>query len=761
MQRWIRVCTLAIMLAVAFTTVVPNPGWAQQGPTVIREIRVAGAQRVEPETIRSYLTFSSGDTVSAADLDKSLKNLFRTGLFADVTLRIVGDAVVVNVVENPIINRIAFEGNHRISDKILQNEIQLRPRVVFTRSKAKSDTQRIIDIYRRSGRFAARVEPKIIHLPQNRVDLVFEIKEGDLTQIRGINFIGNRQFSDGTLRGVIQTKESAWWRFLSSSDTYDPDRLAYDRELLRRFYLTEGYADFRVVSVSAELTPDRKAFFITITLDEGERYKFGKPEIVSSLRAVDPKKLRDEVVFDEGDWYNAEEVDRSVNNLSDAVGDLGFAFVDVKRRIKRDAKKHTIAITFQIQEGPKVFVERINITGNVRTIDEVVRRELLMVPGDAFNRSKLRRSRQRIRNLGFFEKVDIENVPGSTSDQTVVNVDVKEKSTGELSFGAGYSTTVGVIGDVQLRERNLLGRGQDLRLRLQAGTEIKQLDLSFTEPYFLDRPISAGIDAFNTQRNLQTQSSYDRNSVGGALRLGYNLQENLFQRWRYTLRQDEVTNVSSTAALSIKQQVGKTLISEIAHSIGLDHRDSRLEPTKGYLLQLDSAYAGLGGDVEYVRNFARLNGYIPLADDWVLTLKLGGGYIFGIDQDVRITNRFFLGGSNLRGFRPGGAGPRDLPSGDSLGGNWIYYGSVEQGFPLGLPKEIGIKGRVFFDFGAIGLTDDVVGDVAMTETLRSSAGFGISWRSPLGPFQLDFGWPIMRENFDRTEIVRFNFGTRF
>lgn len=751
----------AFLLVAIHTAFVTHEAWAQRGPVTVGEIRVAGVQRIEPETIQSYMTFKVGDTVAAQELDKSLKSLFRTGLFADVTLRVDGNAVVITVVENPIINRIAFEGNNRISDKILSSEIQLRPRVVFTRSKVKSDVQRIINIYRRSGRFAATVEPKIIQLPQNRVDLAFEISEGSLTEIRGINIIGNKEFSDGTLRGVIQTKESAWWRFFSSTDTYDPDRIAFDRELLRRFYLNEGYADFRVASVAAELTPDREAFFLTVTLDEGERYRFSDPSVETSLRNVDPKKLKEEITFDAGDWYNAGEVDQSVRNLSDAVGDLGFAFVEVKPRVKRDRKARTIAITFNVQEGPKVFVERININGNVRTIDEVVRRELKLIPGDAFNTSKLRRSRKRIQGLGFFEKVDVENVPGSTPDQTVVNVEVREKSTGELSFGAGFSNSAGVIGDIQLRERNLIGKGQDLKLRFQAGSELQQIDLSFTEPYFLDRPLSAGFDAFNTERDLQDESSFDRNSMGGGLRLGYLLQESLFQRWKYTLRQDEIVNVAETAALSIKQQEGETLTSEITHTIGIDKRDNRFDPTKGFLIQLRNTYAGLGGDVEFVRNDMKMSGYIPLFEEWVLALKLGGGHVVGLDQDVRIVDRFFLGGSNLRGFESSGVGPRDISSGDSLGGNWVYFGTVEVSFPLGLPKEIGIKGRIFGDFGSIGVTDELIGNVAATESVRAAAGFGISWRSPFGPFMLDFGWPILREDFDKTERLRFSFGTSF
>ena len=762
MQHWFRLLVVVVVLAASSFVISPVEAQGQAGQVNVSNIRVVGTQRIEVETVVSYLTFKRGDRVASADLDKSLKSLFQTGLFSDVTLRLEGTVVVVNVVENPIINRLAFEGNQRISEEALTGEIQLRPRVVYTRSRVKSDVQRIIDIYRRSGRFAATVEPKVIQLEQNRVDLVFEIDEGDLTEIRQINFVGNREFSDSSLRGVIQTKETAWWRFLTSDDTYDPDRLSFDRELLRRFYLGEGYADFRVVSVVAELAPDKEAFFITFTVEEGERYKFGKPDLTTTLRNLDAEELRQQIEFEEGDWYDADQVEATISALSDAVGTRGFAFVEVKPRVKRDRQKRIITITFDIQEGPKVFVERINITGNVRTVDEVIRRELLLVPGDAFNTSKLRRSRRRIRNLGFFEKVEVENVPGSGADQTVVNVDVREQSTGEISFGAGFSNTSGILGDISLRERNLVGRAQDLRLRLQIGSELQQLDLSFTEPYFMDRPIAAGFDLFRVERDLQDESSFDRDSTGGSLRMGYRLQENLTQRWKYTLRQDEITNVDSTASLAVQQQEGETLTSEVSHTIQFDKRDDRFDPKSGFLISMTNAYAGLIGDVDYVRNDISGAYYVPITEDITGSVRLGGGYIIGLsDDNVRIIDRFFLGGSNLRGFENAGAGPRDIASDDALGGNWVYFGTAELSFPLGLPSEFGIRGRVFSDFGSIGLTDDEVGRINQTESIRLSAGVGLSWRSPFGPVRIDFAQAILKEDFDETELFRFSFGTSF
>ena len=576
--------------------------FAQGVDNRVREIRVEGSQRIEAGTVRSYMGIQPGDEISPGALDRSLKSLFATGLFADVTIRRDGPDVVVRIVENPIINRLAFEGNRRIEDEILRDEVKLRPRVVFTRSRVQTDLQRIMDLYRRSGRFSAVVVPKVIQLPQNRVDLVFEIKEGELTEIRKISFVGNKEFDDGDLREIVQTKESAWYRFFSSDDTYDPDRLTFDRELLRRHYLANGYADFRVVSAIAELTPNNKAFFVTFTVEEGKRYKFGKIDVRTALNNVDVKKLRADLPIETGNWYNADEVEAAIGSLTDAVGILGYAFVDIRPRVQRDRDKRTVDVTFTIQEGPRVFVELVNISGNVRTLDEVIRREVLLAEGDAFNTSKLRRSRQRIRNLGFFERVEIENKAGSAPDKTVIDVSVREKSTGEISFGAGFSSTSGVLGDASIRERNLLGRGQDLKLGVQIGEKQQQIDLSFTEPYFLNREVSAGFDVFRTVRDLQSESSFDRESLGFALRAGYRITEALSQSWKYTLRQDDITDVLSDASAAIKEQEGEFVTSSIGQTLLYDKRDSRFTPTDGYFVQFENTLAGFGGDSRYLSN---------------------------------------------------------------------------------------------------------------------------------------------------------------
>ncbi len=725
------------------------------------EIRVEGAQRIEPDTIRSYVPISAGQRITTRALDEALKKLFATGLFADVIVRREGSAVVIRVVENPIINRIAFEGNKRISNEILRDEVKLRPRIVYTRTRIQTDVQRLIDVYRRNGRFAASVEPKVIQLPQNRVNLVFEIKEGPVTEIRRISFVGNRRYSDSDLRSVVRTKETAWYRFLSSDDTYDPDRLTFDRELLRRFYLSKGYADFRVVSAIAELAPNREGFFITFTIEEGERYRFGEIKVSAKLRDLSAEKLRSQIQVKNGDWYNADTVENVISNLTDVVGTLGYAFVDIRPKVKRTKEKRTIDVTFNVREGPRVFVERIDITGNLRTIDPVIRREMTLVEGDAFNASKMRRARKRIRNLGFFEKVEVKNVAGSKPDKTVLQVKVRERSTGEITFGAGFSSAVGILGDVGIRERNLLGKGQDLLLKTTIAAESSQIDLQFTEPYFLDRKLAAGIDLFRTTTDLRDESSFERESLGAGLRLGFEYSEKLRQRLRYRISQEEVTNVQSDASLAIREQEGSAVKSELSQTLTYDSRDDRFQPTEGFVARFTSDVAGLGGSVRFLRNNVKATQYFPITEQFIASVGASAGYILGLGKDVRIVDRFFLGGPTLRGFAIAGAGPRDEATDDAVGGKLIYTGTAQLTFPIGLPNEFGIKGRMFSDIGSLSNSESTLATITDDKSLRASVGLGISWKSPFGPLVIDFSKALLKKDFDKTEVVRFDFGARF
>jgi outer membrane protein insertion porin family len=730
----------------------------------IADIEVVGNQRIEADTIRSYMQLGPNDRFEPAAIDRAFKAVFGTGLFADVAFDRRGNVLIVEVIENPVINRLVFEGNDDIDDEILQQEIQLRPRVVYTQTRVQSDTQRIIDIYRRSGRYNVTVEPKIIKLDQNRVDLIFEINESEKTLVERIDFVGNEAFSDGTLRGEILTKEAAFWRFLSSSDVYDPDRLAVDQEALRRYYNEEGYADFRVVSAIAELSPDQTSFFITFTVEEGVRYQIGTVELVSTLPDLDPEELYGELEVEEGDWFDISEIDSSVDNLVETIGTLGYAFVDVRPRYDRDPEAAVINLLFEIQEGPRVFVDRIEIIGNVRTLDKVIRREFRLIEGDPFSAARLERTQQRVRNLGYFSYVRIEPVPTADADKVRIEVEVEEQSTGELTFGLGFSTAEGPLGQIGLRERNLLGRGQDLRFDVSLSGRRSQVNLAFTDPYFRDMPLAAGFDAYRIETD-RDESSFDEERIGIGLRAGYELTEYVRQAWRYTLEHSDVFDVSPNASQVVQQQAGTSLTSAIQHVMTLDRRDNRVFPHEGHFVSWATELAGLGGDVRYISTTLGAGYYIPFGDDVTLELTAEAGSIRGIGQDVRIIDAFFIGGSNLRGFADGGIGPRDTVTNDQLGGNIYALGSVQVSFPLGLPEEYGIGGRVFTDFGTLTDTDakctGVGCTIADSGSIRASVGAGITWNSFLGPLAVDLAWPIAQESYDQEEFFRFSVGARF
>ena len=747
------------------------PALSQQTGGTIAQIAVQGNQRIEPATIRTYVAVREGDAFDPVVIDRSLKNLFATGLFADVSIGRQGEIMIIRVVENPIINRITFEGNDRLENDKLEPEVQLRPRVVYTRTKVQQDVERVLDLYRRSGRYAVTVEPKVIELPQNRVDLVFEINEGDPTYVRKITFIGNDEYSDGDLRSVVLTREERWWRFLTSNDTYDPDRLAFDQELLRRFYLSEGYADFEVISAVAELSPNRKSFFVTMTVDEGPRYRFGDMQVEVAIPNLDSNVLREAIVPSRGDWYNAEEIEGTIDAFTDVVGAFGYAFVDVRPRVARNAEARTVDIIFDVQEGPRVFVERIDITGNVRTLDKVIRREFRLVEGDAFNTARLRRSRERLQNLGYFKEVEVDNVPSEIyPDRTVVTATVEEQSTGELQFGIGFSSASGALFDIGIRERNLLGKGQDLRFNFSLAQQQTQIDLGFTEPYFLNRRLAAGADIFATETDFLDEAGFISQSLGSTLRLGFNYNEYMFQRLSYLLSWTRLKS-DFISSQFVQEQLGTTTTSQVSHTFAIDRRNNVIDPTEGYFISLSNDLAGLGGTEKYLRSNLAIGFYKELFEGWIFSATGSAGHIVGIGEDIKIFQRYQLGGNNLRGFDDFGASPRNRPdpgrgffSSDAVGGDWIATTKAELKIPIGLPEEIGITPKLFTDWGTIGSPSDLSdrsANILQSQRIRGSVGVGIEWESPVGPINIDWAHVLRKADFDITQSFRVNFGQRF
>ena len=730
----------------------------------LNTVSIQGTARIENQTVMNYLNLKTGTDVSGADIDKATKTLFATGLFSDVSIKMMDGQLNIIVKENPIVHNVYFEGNKKLDDDTLKSEIMLKPRTVYTLNKIQNDADRLLEIYKRSGRFGATVNPKIIQKDQNRVDVVFEIDEGLKTTVKKINIIGNAKFSDDELKEAIMTKESAWYRFLASTDTYDPDRLNYDKELLRRFYLQNGYMDFKVKNALAELTPNKEGFIITFDIEEGNRYKFIQPDIKVNLPEYTAKDLNDKVEFKQGQWFNADLVESTITNLNDYFSNLGYAFVDTAPTFDKNDKDKTVKITFAVAEGEKVFVNKINITGNSRTLDKVIRREFRIKEGDAFNASKLRRSKQRVENLDYFEKVDLKTVPVyGQSGKTDILMDVAEKATGSFSIGVGWSSYDGLLFDTGIQERNILGTGNTLGLNLMLSEREQQYTIGLTNPYFMDKNLLAGVDVFHTTLDNEDYSSYKSTTTGGAVRFGWNYTDYLRQSVRYTLQEDEVRDVEEDASRYIKDQEGRTSLSMIGQELSWDKRDNRINPTQGFYTSFSADYAGIGADTKFVRLGVMGIQYFEMVEDVIFSVRGDAGHIWGMGgQDVRINHRYYLGDSSFRGFEYGGIGARDKATGDALGGNWYATASAELQFPLGLPKELGIKGKVFSDAGFIGKPDGYdASTMDYSSKMRMSAGTGIMWQSPMGMINLDFAWPIMKEDFDETKVFRLNFGKAF
>lgn len=745
----------------------------------IRQILVEGNQRVEADTVLSYLLIQPGQVADPRLVNLSIQTLFATGLFTDVQIEDQNGTVIVRVQENPIINRVVLEGNRAMDDDKITDEIEAQPRAIFTRARVQSDVQRIIEVYRRSGRFAATVTPKIIELPQNRVDLIFEISEGPVTGVRRINFIGNESFSDRRLRRELVTRESRWWRFFSSNDNYDPDRLEYDRELLRQFYQNQGYANFRVLSSVAELTPDQDAFYITMTIDEGEIYNFGEVKVSTEIEDLNEDFLAALLPVREGETFQGQLIEDSIDSLTFATGASGYAFVNIRPLTTRNRDTRTVDVEFVIDEGPRVYIERIDIVGNTRTLDRVIRRELDIVEGDAFNQALLDRSRGSVRSLGFFEEVEVESAPGTSPDRARVAVQVTEQPTGELAFGAGFSSTDAFLIDLSISERNLRGRGQFLRLRISMSSRRESIDIRFTEPRFMDRNLAAGFDLFRVTSDFLSEASFQTQSTGASIRFGFPVTAQSNLQLRYTLRSDDV-QVFASASSALLTQAGRRNTSVAGYTLNWARIDDPIEPRNGFRLQFSQDFAGFGGDVRYVRSEMSGTFYKGLFGDVVASFTMNGGFVLPWGGDtVRINDRFFKGGNSFRGFEVAGIGPRtvtrDVATGelirrDALGGRLYAIGAFEVGFPLGLPEQYGVRGSLFTEFGTLGLLDDqdeiaegATGSLFTVDdlSLRASAGLSIFWDSPFGPVRFDFAEAFLYEDYDKREFFRFSTRTGF
>jgi len=743
--------------AQASTPQPAEPAQPQPQPQVIQSIAILGAQRLEPQTILSYITLRAGQPYSQAAADQAIKELYATELFANASLRNDGGNVIIELTENPVINRIILEGNKRLKNDKIVPEIKLAPRQIFTRSKVRADTARIVELYKRQGRFAATVEPKVVELAQNRVDVVYEISEGPKSKVRQINIIGNEVFSDGSLRGEMVTKQARFTSFFSSNTSYDPDRLAFDQQKLRQFYLTEGYADFRVVSAVAELTPDKKDFIITYVVEEGERYKFGDVTVDSQIRDFDSDAMTSRLPMKNGDWYDAKLVEDTVEQLQELAGTFGYAFADVRPRFDRNKDGLQMNLNFVLAEAPRVYVERIDVNGNTLTQDKVVRREFRVAEGDAFNSIGVKRSTNRIKSLGFFqENFEIEQKEGSQPDRIVLEANVEENPTGELQLSAGFSSLESFILAGSIRQRNFRGRGQTIGASVNYSRFSRSANISFTEPYVFDRNISTGIDIYrqdynNFGFNLGSRTnSFEQSTTGISARVGVPLTEYMSVIGSYTLNYDDISvgdsffgpvdangNRQCIGGLFLCEVVGQRTSSIVGATLAFSDLDSTFRPTRGMSVSFTTEFAGVGGSVKYLRVRGKAARYWNVLNGFVFSLTGEGGAINGLStragvgvDDVRLNDRFFLGEPQIRGFDIRGVGPRvvALPyidedgdpataptllsledaraqnrlSDDAIGGNAYYLGRAELEIPLGSgARELGLRPSLFVDAGAL------------------------------------------------------------
>jgi outer membrane protein insertion porin family len=837
LRRWVvrgfgAVCLVlaGMLLSVGVVSFTAQPSYAQT-PTVT-SIAVQGNQRVEADTIRSYFKPGPGGRLDAFQIDEGVKALYATGLFQDVRPTIQGGRLIITVIENPVINRIAFEGNKKVKDDQLKVEIQSKERGTLSRPVVQADTARLVEVYRRSGRFDVRIEPKIIELPNNRVDLVFEISEGVKTGVRQINFVGNRAYSSYRLKDVIKTSTTGLLAFLQTGDIYDPDRIEADRELLRRFYLKHGYIDVRVLSAVGEYDPALRGFVITFTIEEGEQYRFGTVNVVSTIRLLDPALLRSRLRAYPGDIYNAEAVEKSVEDMTIEAAKRGFAFATVRPSAVRDPQTRTVNLVFTVDEGQRSYIERINVRGNTRTRDYVIRREFDLAEGDAYNRALVNRAERRLKNLAYFKSVKISTEPGSAPDRVILNVDVEEQSTGEFSVSGGYSTADGFIGEVSVAERNLLGRGLFGKIAVQYGQYTRGAQLSFVDPYFLGYRVAFGFDLFYKQQNPTSYVSYETQTLGFGTRLGFQLREDLGLQVRYSLYQQRVTlppnlmncnninpdfintfptadkvgttlaltppvgfggiancYVDGEASLAVKRELagGPVITSLVGYTLSHNSLDNNKSPTSGILTEFRQDFAGVGGDVKFIRNTADLYAYYEVISDVVSLVHLQGGAISGWDGGLRMLDHFQMGANLVRGFAPAGIGPRDLTQlpftgvfGDALGGTYYWGASLELQTPLYfLPKDAGVKLAAFADAGSLWnyvgpttfpATGEIIsGSICSTPPcpvdnamhIRSSVGVGLIWDSPFGPLRFDYSFPMTKEPYDRVQQFRFGGGTKF
>ncbi|WP_242601423.1 outer membrane protein assembly factor BamA [Pseudaestuariivita atlantica] len=759
---------VALLVSTAWVS-VPERAYAQT--FVFQSVSVQGNERIETATILTYAGIARGQSVSAGQVNQAAQRIRDSGLFESVTVEPQGSTLVITVVEFPTINRISFEGNRRIDDEDLEPIVESTPRRVFSPTQAEQDAARITEAYAQQGRIAARVTPRIIRRSENRVDLVFEIFEGDVVEIERIGFVGNQEYSDRRLRRALETKQAGIFRRLIRSDTFIADRIEFDKQVLSDFYASRGYVDFRINSVNAELAEERDGYFVNFNVIEGQQFRFGEVVVTSDLPEVDTDLFQEALRVRPGVVYSPVVVENSIARLERLAIQEGLDFIRVEPRITRDDRNLELDVELLVTRGPRIFVERIDIEGNTSTLDRVIRRQFRIVEGDPFNPREIRESAERIRALGFFSRADVNAREGSSPQQVVVDVDVEEQPTGSLGFGGTYSTDGGFGVNVTFREDNFLGRGQKLSFGVTTGDSQQNYQFGFVEPSFLGRDVAFGLNLSYIESS-RNEFTYDTAVGTFQPSFTFPVSENGRLQLRYTAAYAEISNVNDDLGDIIfnEAQQGGRYSSSVGYTYSYDTRNTGLNPNAGVLLEFGQDFAGLGGDVSYIRTTARAVAQTKVLNEEVtLRASIEGGALNFTNGQSTVNDRFLLGSSQLRGFEFGGIGPREInPSNragkstnDALGGNFYAVARFEAEFPLGLPEEYGITGGLFYDAGSVWGTNGGANIVGEDFNLRHVVGASIFWETPIGPLRFNFSEAVSKRSFDRERNFELTIRTEF
>ncbi len=759
MNRFIKIL-LFIVAIITSTTVMADK---------IKKINVQGNQRVEKSTIREYLALDVGNEFSQSIKSKAVKNLHSTLLFETISLKFNDGTLNVVVKETPFVSKIQFKGNYKVKTDLLAREMYTSPGESLRKAKLRTDVTKIKEIYKRSGRFSAKVKSQIEKQENNRVKVIFDINEGPKTGVKNISFVGNENYKDSELRSIVMTKESKWFRFLETNDTFDPDRIEFDKHLLSKFYNSVGFADFRVISVTADLLPTKEGFAITYSIDEGEKYNFGKISLQNKLANIDDKEVWKFIDNREGETYDFGAMQRMAEKISEYLASKGYPQVNVTPDVRTNRNSQTVDVVIVVDQADKIFINNINIEGNLKTEDHVIRRQLQIAEGDVFNKGKISRGERNIRNLDYFGKFSLKMAPTDKRDRYDVNINVEEKSTAHIGFDLGYNTAGGPFGRISFLERNLVGTGKYFNAGVQAGKKSLYYYAGITDPNFLDKDLSLGGNIYRSENGRGSgfangEQNYSLKSIGARTSLGYDITDDLSHSIDYSIKRDELKAPSKTNSIFIKEQVGEYTTSSISHSLTYDRTDSIVLPKNGFLVSGTQEFAGIGGNTKYLKREIDGKAFKSFVDNkYTIKLSTSAGIIKGIKgKKIRISDRFNVGDYTLRGFAHGGIGPRDKVTDEGLGGQKYYTVSTELNFPVGLPEEFNVTGALFADAGSLWDADSIASTAKgfyNKKSIRASVGFGVLWVTRIAPIRVDWGFPIKKEKFDEKQTFHIKFST--